>query len=415
MLPAACPAAQKLFTIFLYDNAFMCSKVAISMVYLSGAKRGLGAPCLALILTACSTDALMPPSNVDNGTVNAIAVPPRSQTIPAATRQMSYPVAGPSDAVQSQNLAEARPPATLPMIDSEEAGFLLEDRSPGAQEPVAGLAGEQALQIAEGATTEPVVTGIGTGQPQLMMASAAQPSANASDLPVTWSDGTPVTEPSRHLPEQEEQQVAMLPRPVTPQTPAPAVQAPAPMSAADISCRRELQKLGGMFSDMEPISDGPSCGIAHPVRLSGLGGGAIAIKPAATLNCQLALQFAKWVKQELVPSARLRYWSGVRSIRQMSSYSCRKMNSRASNPWSEHARGNAIDIGEITLNSGKTIDIEKKGFFEFREKALLKAVRTDSCNYFNTVLGPGSDPSHKDHFHFDLRDRKSGIRYCSVK
>jgi hypothetical protein len=30
------------------------------------------------------------------------------------------------------------------------------------------------------------------------------------------------------------------------------------------------------------------------------------------------------------------------------------------------------------------------------------------------VLGPGSDRYHKDHFHFDLRARKSGYRHCSL-
>ena len=63
---------------------------------------------------------------------------------------------------------------------------------------------------------------------------------------------------------------------------------------------------------------------------------------------------------------------------------------------------------------GKAIVIEKKGFFAFREKGLLKAVRGDSCKYFSTVLGPGSDRFHKDHFHFDLRARKSGYRHCSL-
>jgi hypothetical protein len=123
-------------------------------------------------------------------------------------------------------------------------------------------------------------------------------------------------------------------------------------------------------------------------------------------------EFARWVKNELVPSARFRYFSGINTIRQMSSYSCRKMNSISENPWSEHARGNAIDVGTFVLNSGKEIDVEKKSIFSFRENGLLKAVRLDSCKYFNTVLGPGY-PHHDNHFHFDLRSRRSGRRYCS--
>jgi hypothetical protein len=140
--------------------------------------------------------------------------------------------------------------------------------------------------------------------------------------------------------------------------------------------------------------------------------GGIKIKPAAKLNCQITAAFAGWVKNELAPSARSRYLSGIASINQLSSYSCRTMNSRRGAPMSEHARGNAIDVGKITLNSGKVIAVREPGFFAFREKSLLKNVRADSCKYFTTVLGPGSDVYHKDHFHFDLRKRRAGYRHC---
>jgi len=187
---------------------------------------------------------------------------------------------------------------------------------------------------------------------------------------------------------------------------------PAPMSAADIQCRRDLQALGVQFQDLAPISQGPSCGIPHPISVTGFDRGNIRLTPTATLNCPVTLQFAKWIRNELVPSARLRYWSGVKSIRQMSAYSCRRMNSDPNNPWSEHAKGNAIDIGTITLNNGHEIDVEKKGIFSFNEGALLNTVRSDSCKYFDTVLGPGSNRYHKDHFHFDLRERRGGRKHC---
>jgi hypothetical protein len=186
---------------------------------------------------------------------------------------------------------------------------------------------------------------------------------------------------------------------------------PGVMPSSEVACRSELRRLGVAFRDVARIADGPTCGIDYPIELSGLASG-VAIRPAVKLNCQVTLAFAKWVKFELVPSSRFRYLSGVGRITPMGGYSCRKMNSRSSNPWSEHARGNAIDIGTITLKNGKEIDVRSKSFFAFREKALLKAVRSDSCKYFSTVLGPGSDPNHWNHFHFDLRTRKSGYRHC---
>jgi hypothetical protein len=171
--------------------------------------------------------------------------------------------------------------------------------------------------------------------------------------------------------------------------------------------------MGVVFTDKPPISNGPSCQVPYPVSLQGLSGD-IGVKPAVTLNCQVTLAFAKWVKNELAPSARFRYWSGVRTVVPLGGYSCRRMNNsnQRYNPMSEHAHGNAIDVGKFVLKNGHEIDVRKKGLFSYREGRLLKAVRSDSCKYFNTVLGPGSNPEHWNHFHFDLRSRKSGKIYC---
>lgn len=183
------------------------------------------------------------------------------------------------------------------------------------------------------------------------------------------------------------------------------------MPASERNCRSQLKSLGVVYEDIPGFSKGNSCGIAHPVKVSGFSGG-ITLKPTATLNCQVTLAFAKWVKRELAPAARARYLTGVSSIKQLSSYACRTINSESGAPMSEHSIGNAIDVGGVTLNNGKTIDVREPGFFNFREKSLLSTVRADSCNYFTTVLGPGYNQAHADHFHFDLRDRKSGYKTC---
>ena len=93
------------------------------------------------------------------------------------------------------------------------------------------------------------------------------------------------------------------------------------------------------------------------------------MKPAATLSCAMARTFAQWTKNELVPSARRRYFSGVATIHQGSSYSCRKIaDSRG--VLSEHGKGNALDIMRIELNNGKDIDVRKPGLFAFRRRGL---------------------------------------------
>jgi hypothetical protein len=403
------------------------------MAFISLPRRPVALLMISTVLTACSAEGLVPPASID-GTTRVGAIQPSRE--PA---RQAYPANGVASAGSAMHmndgtyrepqLMSAPTQQPLPRIDSEEAMGVssASNGNPGngslgvlrtsqdgvnmdamlGVEPVTGLAEEQQNQIgdnqlAEGMTNQPVVDGIGTDNP-------VQTSGNV--LPAGW--GMPSRAAASPRPQssgQPVQDVAML----MPQNPAQSNRSSAPpgmMPQSEVACRSELRRLGVSFRDVARIADGPTCGIDYPLELNGLASG-VAIKPAVKLNCQVTLAFAKWVKFELVPSSRFRYMSGVGRITPMGGYSCRKMNSRASNPWSEHAKGNAIDIGTITLKNGKEIDVRKKGFFAFREKGLLKAVRSDSCKYFSTVLGPGSDKDHWNHFHFDLRTRKSGYRHC---
>ncbi|MCR6499714.1 extensin family protein [Shinella sp. CPCC 101442] len=410
------------------------------MAFVSRLRRPLGLLLIPAMLAACS-GGLTPPDDIDGGGVSAIRPMEEVAQVPASDRGGTgedvsvYPVAEPSGGGESTDTALMAPVSEkkrLPMIDSDEAmgisdpvqtssgvltvpeGGVSMDEGLGVQ-PVEGLAEAQANEIAEGNATQVVVAGIGSdtpeqvGQPENIPMSDAglelsTPAENDGYLAVPDK----VTTRKRQAVEGE--QVAFLPRLNNP------MQMPETMGgmpASEKACRQRLLKLGVKFRDVPRISRGRSCGIAWPVELSGLSGG-IQIKPAAQVNCQITEAFARWVRQELVPSSRTRYLSGVSAIHQMSSYSCRTMNSRKGAAMSEHAKGNAIDVGKIVLKNGKAIAIEKKGFFAFREKGLLKSVRSDSCKYFSTVLGPGSDRYHKDHFHFDLRARKSGYRHCSL-
>ena len=251
--------------------------------------------------------------------------------------------------------------------------------------------------LPSGNSEQPIVTGIGTDNPQLVSTSGYQTSSGA-DLQL------------QDNPADDNQVLVagLMPRVSNPMS---APKWAGGMPAAEKACLNRLKRLGVKFRSLPAIDNGKGCSIPYPVEVTGLSGG-IEIKPTAKLNCQITDAFAQWVKNELAPAARLRYLSGVSSIRQLSSYSCRTMNSKRGAPMSEHASGNAIDVGKISLNNGKTISVKKPGLFSFREKSLLKTVRSDSCKYFKTVLGPGSDVHHKDHFHFDLRARKTGYRHC---
>lgn len=370
-------------------------------------------------LSGCYDTDPMPVADIGRrGSEHALALAP----IDAAPRQANDPVLeGPvQHAAQSQPQQGATeefaavaptlgaPPSTL----NEQAARLRQTENPTDPPPTEvatdegevdmdkafGFSGGQDAasagtpQIAEGDVDAPVVAGVGTGD-------LRDVSSRRSIPPQAAIAATPP---------QREQQVAYIPRFSNPTT---APESEGGMSANERSCRQQLERLNVGYREIDPIDGGPHCGIAHPIELQSING--VRILPAAKLNCAMALTFTRWVRDDLVPTARVRYFSGVKAIRQLSSYSCRPMNSKPGNPWSEHARGNAIDIGQIILNNGDAIDVRKPGFFSFRQKGLLNSVRADSCKYFNTVLGPG-DPYHGDHFHFDLRSRKSGRRYCSL-
>jgi len=181
------------------------------------------------------------------------------------------------------------------------------------------------------------------------------------------------------------------------------------LPAQEARCRKDLKRLGVTFEDIPAVGNGGACGIAHPVKVSGLARG-VKLVPEATLNCAMAREAARWVQGEMAMATRTRYLTGIAEVRQMSSYSCRRI--RGSGQWSEHSKGNALDIGAIKLKNGKMVKVVQPGLFSFRHKSYLRKIRSGACDYFTTVLGPGSDADHADHFHFDLRARKSGYRHC---
>ncbi len=181
------------------------------------------------------------------------------------------------------------------------------------------------------------------------------------------------------------------------------------MPPEEVACRKRLKRLGVQYQDLEPINDGGACRIDWPIKVSGLSGG-IEMAPAATLNCQMAETFARWTKNELAPAARTRYFTGIGKIRQGSSYSCRRI--AGTSVASEHSKGNALDVMSVELKNGREVDVRKPGFFAFRQRGLLNSVRAEGCDYFTTVLGPGYNYDHRDHFHFDLKGRRNGYRAC---
>jgi hypothetical protein len=177
----------------------------------------------------------------------------------------------------------------------------------------------------------------------------------------------------------------------------------------ELECRRRLASLGVTFTEHEPLSGAGGCRVAHPITVTGLPGG-VKLQPRAVTNCATAEAAAKFVRDTVAPAALERFNSPLRTIGHASAYVCRPRN--GTTKLSEHAFGNALDIASFGLMDGTRIEVRRHGSSEPRRKRFLREIREEACGPFKTVLGPGTDADHADHFHFDLAQRRNGGTYC---
>ena len=88
---------------------------------------------------------------------------------------------------------------------------------------------------------------------------------------------------------------------------------------------------------------------------------------------------------------------------------------------SEHGKANALDMSGFSFAKNDGVTVEGSGGWSqgllaaaglSKNGSFLEDIRKESCKHFTTVLGPGSDPFHGDHFHVDVLRRKGGYRIC---
>ena len=150
--------------------------------------------------------------------------------------------------------------------------------------------------------------------------------------------------------------------------------------------------------------DGPgSCGIENAVRVRSVAG--VKLSQGALMNCRTASALKSWLVKGVQPNLRKR--DQVVQLQVAAHYACRGRNNQKGATLSEHSFGNAIDISAFVLKSGKTLTVLK----DYSHKGPLGGMRRAACGIFGTVLGPGSDRYHSDHFHLDTARYRSGA-YC---
>lgn len=161
--------------------------------------------------------------------------------------------------------------------------------------------------------------------------------------------------------------------------------------------------------------DGPrACGMDHPFKVSALVKGSLAVEPPAVMACPAISHFEAWLQSRVQPAAVAYFGQPVVAVRIMGAYSCRPMNNRRGAKISEHAFGNAVDIGGFELADGRVVRVQTGWNGALEEQGFLKRVYSDACELFTTVLAPGSNAFHYNHIHVDLarHDARGLKRYC---
>lgn len=183
----------------------------------------------------------------------------------------------------------------------------------------------------------------------------------------------------------------------------------AAVTSAPSPCRTRLEKMATLAAMPRLIGPG-ICGGDDMVELESVQvekGKRVEIKPAPLLRCEMAEQFALWVRDDVavrVAKAGLT----LASVDTYDDYSCRGRNRVFGAKVSEHGKGNAVDVRSLTFADKKVAMLTDKTF----AKDIRTDLRASACARFTTVLGPGSDGYHEEHIHVDLAARHNGYRIC---
>ncbi len=171
---------------------------------------------------------------------------------------------------------------------------------------------------------------------------------------------------------------------------------------------------------LEPLPEisGPGiCGMTHPFKVYALMNGTIPLSKPVVLDCPMIPTLEAWIANSVQPLAIARFNSPVAEFEVFGAYSCRNVDNASFGKLSEHAFGNAIDVSGFKLADGREISIVRDWKrADTQEAAFLHESHAAACQDFTTVLGPGSDSFHYNHFHLDLANHGSTNtgprRYC---
>ncbi|AKM07102.1 extensin [Pelagerythrobacter marensis] len=169
-------------------------------------------------------------------------------------------------------------------------------------------------------------------------------------------------------------------------------------------CRAVLERSGVSFRALDARGEG-ACRRPDRTVIDNL-----ALGPSVPpTTCPIGVGLTIWLRDVVQPAARRHFGEAVRRVDHLGAFSCRRLYGRAEGRWSEHATGNAIDVGAFVLADGRRITVLGDWEGGASERSFLREVRDGACPLFATVLSPEYNAAHADHFHFDQAGRYTGV------
>jgi hypothetical protein len=169
------------------------------------------------------------------------------------------------------------------------------------------------------------------------------------------------------------------------------------------ACRAVLARSEVAFGSLDPAGEG-AC--LRPDRTVLADAPLAPNRPPTT--CAVAVGLEMWLRDVVRPAAAEELDSPIARVEHIGAYSCRRIYGRGDAPWSEHARGNAIDIAAFILADGRRISVLRDWDGDEARARFLRRVRDGACGPFGTVLSPDYNAAHRDHFHLDQAARGFG-------
>jgi hypothetical protein len=139
--------------------------------------------------------------------------------------------------------------------------------------------------------------------------------------------------------------------------PLPDSWPPGQVEAALAECRQLLAGQPIEYEILPPIKEN-ACGLPAPIKLIAFNSEPKAeLYPPAIVTCKQAVALGQWFNEYVQPAAKQMLQAAVVRTHILASYHCRNRYNDPSQPISNHAFGEAVDIGDFVTAKGENIKV----------------------------------------------------------